>query len=158
MAEKQLRVRKINKGTVIDHIPQGKALTVLNLLGISESNGECITIAMNIPSSKIGKKDIIKIENIFLSDDDFNKIALIAPKATINKIIDTKIAKKEYVTIPEQFSGIIRCINPNCISNKENEPIKSKFLVINKKPLLLECSYCGRKMTQDECLACLIFR
>ncbi|MHA1370187.1 MAG: aspartate carbamoyltransferase regulatory subunit, partial [Promethearchaeota archaeon] len=105
MSEKQLRVRKITQGTVIDHIPAGKALTVFKLLGISESCGEIISIAMNIPSSKIGKKDIIKIENIFLSEKDFNKIALIAPKATINKIQNTKIAKKEYVAVPDRLNG-----------------------------------------------------
>ncbi|MHA1683405.1 MAG: aspartate carbamoyltransferase regulatory subunit [Promethearchaeota archaeon] len=158
MSEKQLRVRKITQGTVIDHIPGGKALTVLKLLGVSESRGECITIAMNIPSSKIGKKDIIKIENLFLSEDDFNKIALIAPKATINKIEDTKITKKDYVSIPEKFSGIIRCINPTCITNKENEPISSKFIVMEKKPLEIKCEYCGRSMNQSESMSNLIFR
>lgn len=158
MSEKQLRVRKITQGTVIDHIPGGKALTVLKLLGISAQTGECITIAMNIPSSKIGKKDIIKIENMFLSGQDFNKIALIAPRATINKIQDTRIVQKEPVSIPDNFSGIIRCINPTCITNKENEPISSKFQVLQRKPLTIKCGYCDRVMDESESMVNLIFR
>ena len=150
MAEKSLRIRKIKQGTVIDHVNPGKALTVLRLLGISETSGELITIAMNIPSSKLGKKDIIKIENMFLSKGDFNTISLISPKASINKIQDYNIIKKDIVQIPDKFSGIISCINPTCITNKENEPISSKFIVLEKNPLKIKCEYCGRIMDQRD--------
>jgi aspartate carbamoyltransferase regulatory subunit len=156
--EKELRVRKIVQGTVIDHITAGKALTVMKLLGISETTGAPISIAINIPSSKLGKKDIIKLENIFLSEEDFNKLALIAPKVSISKIQDMKIVQKSYVSIPDQLNGIVRCINPTCISNKAGEPITTKFVVLNKKPLSIKCDYCGRIMDNEEITTSLIFR
>ncbi len=156
--EKQLRVRKITQGTVIDHIPSGKALTVLKLLGISEDTGEPITIAMNVPSSKIGKKDVIKMENIFLTQEDVDKLALIGPKVTINKIEQTKIVQKSIVSIPDAFSGIIKCINPKCISNKPGELINSRFTVVNKKPLTIKCDYCQRIMEQAEIMSNFILR
>jgi len=156
--EKEMRVRKIVQGTVIDHIPAGKSLTVMKLLGISETTGEPISIAINIPSSKLGKKDIIKLENVFLSADDFSKLALIAPKVTINKIKDMKIVQKSYVSIPDQINGIVHCINPICITNKIGEPITTKFMVINRKPLSIKCDYCGRMMEGEEIMANLIFR
>lgn len=150
MIEKQLRVRKISRGTVIDHLPGGKALEVLDLLGISASSGDPITIAMNIPSSKIGKKDIIKLEHVFLSGDDFNKISLIAPKATINTIQDTKIVEKTYVAVPDAIKGVITCINPTCITNKDGEPVTPSFSVMQKKPLVVRCEYCNRIMEQSD--------
>ncbi|MBN2154066.1 MAG: aspartate carbamoyltransferase regulatory subunit [Candidatus Lokiarchaeota archaeon] len=156
--EKELRVRKIVQGTVIDHISPGKALIVMRLLGISESTGFPISIAINIPSSKLGKKDIIKLENIFLSESDFNKLALIAPKVTISKIQDMRIVQKSYVSIPDQIVGIVKCINPTCITNKAGEPISTKFTVLSKKPLSIKCEYCGRVMDFEEIMANLIFR
>ncbi len=156
--EKELRVRKIVQGTVIDHISPGKALIVMKLLGISESTGAPISIAINVPSSKLGKKDIIKLENIFLSEEDFNKLALIAPKVTISKIQDMKIVQKSYVSIPDQIVGVVRCINPTCITNKAGEPISTKFAVLEKKPLSVKCEYCGRLMDFEEIMANLIFR
>ena len=156
--EKEMRVRKIVQGTVIDHIPAGKALIVLKLLGISESTGEPISIAINVPSSKLGAKDIIKLENVFLSQDDFNKLALVTPKVTINKIQDLKIVQKSYVSLPDEIKGIVHCINPTCITNKKGEPISTKFVVLRKKPLSIKCDYCGRIMNNEEIMTNLIFR
>jgi len=157
-SEKELRVRKIENGTVIDHIPAGKALTVLKLLGISVEAGNPISIAINMPSSKVGMKDIIKLENVFLTESDFNKLALIVPKVTVNIIEDYKILQKSYVSIPDQFSGVVKCINPTCITNKPGEPIHSKFVVLNKKPLQAKCEYCGRIIDEPEIMANLTFR
>lgn len=130
----------------------------MKLLGISESSGFPISIAINVPSSKLGKKDIIKLENVFLSDEDFNKLALVAPKVTISKIEDMKVVQKSYVSIPDQIQGVVRCINPTCITNKPGEPITTKFTVLGKKPLSIRCEYCGRLMDSDEIMASLIFR
>jgi aspartate carbamoyltransferase regulatory subunit len=79
----QLLVRRIRVGTVIDHIESGKAMLVLKALNITGKEGNVITVALNVPSSKHGKKDIIKVENRFLQTDETNKLALIAPHATI---------------------------------------------------------------------------
>ena len=91
MEQSELLVRRIKEGTVIDHIDEGKGLQVLSALRIDGGDGSLITIALNVPSGKFKKKDIIKVENKFLKDDDTNKIALIAPSATINMIKDYKL-------------------------------------------------------------------
>jgi len=111
MSEADLIVRKIKNGTVIDHIEAGKGLKVLNALGIDGKDGNVITIALNVPSSKVTKKDIIKVENRFLKDSDTNKLALIAPKATVNIIKDYKLVEKRRVTLPNEIERIFKCSN-----------------------------------------------
>ena len=119
MSESDLIVRKIKNGTVIDHIEAGKGLKVLSALGIDGKDGNVITIALNVPSSKVAKKDIIKVENRFLEDSDTNKLALIAPKATVNIIKEYKLVEKRRVTLPNEIERIFKCSNPDCISNSE---------------------------------------
>ena len=119
MSESDLIVRKIKNGTVIDHIESGKGIKVLNALGIDGKDGNVITIALNVPSSKVAKKDIIKVENRFLQDSDTNKLALIAPKATVNIIKEYKLVEKRRVTLPNEIERIFKCSNPDCISNSE---------------------------------------
>ena len=101
MPESELIVRRISEGTVIDHIDEGKGIQILNALGINGKDGSLITIALNVPSGKFKKKDIIKVENKFLQDDDTNKLAVIAPKATINIIKDYKLVEKRRVSLPK---------------------------------------------------------
>ncbi|MEM3575353.1 MAG: aspartate carbamoyltransferase regulatory subunit, partial [Candidatus Bathyarchaeia archaeon] len=84
--EKDLRIQKIENGTVIDHITAGYALDVLRILNMDGKDGHVISIAMNVRSDKMGKKDIVKIENRELRQQEVDKIALLAPKATINII------------------------------------------------------------------------
>ena len=86
MQESDLTVRRIKDGTVIDHIDQGKGIRVLDALEIDGKDGSVITIALNVPSGKSKKKDIIKVENKYLEDDDTNKLAVIAPNSTVNII------------------------------------------------------------------------
>jgi len=148
MSEKLL-VRKIKDGTVIDHIPAGNALNVLKVLGITGKEGFRISIVMNTDSVKLGKKDIIKIEGREVNMDEVNIIALIAPTATINIIREYKVAKKEKVKVPEHIEGIIRCANPNCITNLEKD-LKTRFKVVSRKPLILKCLYCDRYTTLED--------
>lgn len=138
----KIRIVKIQDGTVIDHIRAGKALEVLKILGITGENGNIVTLAMNITSSKIGKKDIVKVEHRFLEDAEVARIALVAPEATINLIEDFKIIKKTRVELPEVISDIFRCPNQRCVTNKEREPIRSKYEVISRTPVKLKCLYC----------------
>ncbi len=140
---KELRVQKIQNGTVIDHITAGYALAVLEILGISGREGEVISIAMNVQSKRMGKKDIIKVEGRELTQEEINRIALIAPNATINIIRKFKIHTKTRITIPEQIEGIVQCANPSCITNNERA-ILSRFIVIERKPVTLRCTYCHR--------------
>ena len=143
MEQSELMVRRIKEGTVIDHIDEGRGLQVLNALGIDGSDGSLITIALNVPSGKFKKKDIIKVENKFLEDDDTNKLAVIAPKATINKIRDYKLVEKRRVSLPNEIDRIFRCSNPDCITNSP-EKIESVMDLVNKDARVLKCRYCGR--------------
>jgi len=143
MQESNLIVRRIKDGTVIDHIEGGKGLKVLEALGIDGKDGNVITIALNVPSGKFSKKDIIKVENKFLQDFDTNKLAVISPKATINIIKDYKLVEKRRVFLPNKIEKIFRCSNPDCITNS-NEDIESTMDVIDKTGLVLRCKYCTR--------------
>ncbi len=145
-SKKILRVMRIKNGVVIDHITAGKSPEVLNVLGIDEDFTDTVTIAMNVPSSIYGKKDIVKVENRDLNASELNQIALIAPNATINNIVEYKVVRKETVRLPETIVGSIRCSNPKCITNKEREPVQSVFMVKQAKPLVLICKYCERSL------------
>lgn len=144
--DETLRVRRIKNGVVIDHIHRGKAPQVLTILGIDESFAETVTVAMNVPSSVYGKKDIVKVENRELKPSELNQIALIAPTATINVVKDFKVVKKETVKLPDTIVGTLKCPNPACVTNKDREPVLSVFIVRQKKPLILSCKYCERNL------------
>ncbi len=140
---KELKIQPIGNGTVIDHITAGNALKVLKILNIPKTHSSIVSIAMNVPS-KMGKKDIVKVEKREIDTHEVDKIALIAPKATINFIRDYEVVKKHKVSLPDEISGIVKCSNPTCISNA-NEPVKSRFLITNKDPLQIKCYYCERE-------------
>jgi len=148
--ERELLVRKIREGTVIDHIPAGKALTVLKILGLTGEEGFTIAIVMNVESKKLGKKDIVKIEGKFLKPSEVDKIALIAPTATINIVRNYEVVTKRRVEVPNEIVNILKCINPNCITNRSGEPVSRLFKVISKKPLKLVCKYCDEMMTEED--------
>ena len=151
MEEVTLRVSKIKNGTVIDHITSGHALDVVKILGITGKSGNIVTIAMNVPSKRMGKKDIVKIEGRELKAEEVDKIALIAPNATINIIRDYEVVEKKRVQLPKVIKNIVRCANPACISNS-NEPVQPTFYVESQEPLYLKCHYCGYLMERDEIL------
>lgn len=140
---KELKIQPIKDGTVIDHITAGNAVKVLHILGIPKSSISIVSVAMNV-KSKFGKKDIVKVENRELGPNEVDKIALISPKATINIIRDYEVAEKHKVKLPEEVVGIVRCSNPTCVSNSK-EPVKSRFIVLNKDPIQIKCYYCERE-------------
>jgi len=143
MEQSDLIVRRIKDGTVIDHINEGKGLKVLEALDIDGRRGNVITIALNMPSGKLKKKDMIKVEGRFLEDDDTNKLAVIAPSSTVNIIKDYKLVEKRRVSLPSEIDRIFRCSNPDCISNS-SEHMNSIMDVIDKENLVLKCRYCSR--------------
>ena len=145
MTKKELQVRAIENGTVIDHIPADKLFDVINVLGISLMEN-AMTFGTNLRSSKLGKKAIIKIWDKFLEDDEVNKLALVAPSAKINIIRDYDVAEKKTVNVPERVEGIVKCMNPKCITN--HEFVKTKFAVINDSPIVLKCHYCEKLTDQ----------
>ena len=144
-----LRVRKIERGTVIDHISAGTALKVLRILGVTGSEGYVVSILMNVESKKYRKKDIIKLEDRFLTEEEVNKIALVAPHATINIIDRYRVVKKWRVSVPEVAVGILKCPNPRCVTNSGREPVKTEFKLRGRKPLAYECEYCGIIVSEE---------
>jgi aspartate carbamoyltransferase regulatory subunit len=150
--ETQLLIRRIKEGTVIDHIKAGEALRVLQILGITGKDGEIVSVAMNVPSSKIGKKDVIKVANRFLKSEETDKLALVAPVATVNLIKSYKVSEKRKVELPSIFKGLIKCPNPTCVSNLEHEPIVPTIDVIDKETPLLRCRFCQRLISPADIL------
>ena len=140
--ETTIRIVKIKEGTVIDHINAGSALDVLQILGITGKEGSVVSVGMNISSSRITTKDIVKLENRYLKENEVAKIALVAPDATINTIRDSKVEKKTRVALPSTISNVIECPNQRCVTNKEREPIEAKYEVISDHPIKLKCNYC----------------
>jgi aspartate carbamoyltransferase regulatory subunit len=151
MSKKTLRVSKIKNGTVIDHITGGHALDVVKILGITESRAGVVSISMNVPSKRLGFKDIVKVEGRELAAAEVDKIALLAPRATINIIKDYIVVEKKRVKLPETLKGIVKCGNPACVSNS-SEPVQSKFYVEKQEPLRLKCHYCGHVMEKGDVL------
>ena len=143
MQESDLIVRRIKDGTVIDHIDLGKGLRVLEALDMDGSEGNVITVALNVPSGKSKKKDMIKVENKYLENDDTNKLAVIAPNSTVNIIKNYKLVEKRRVALPNQIERIFRCSNPDCVTNS-TEHIESTMDVVDKSGLVLKCRYCSR--------------
>jgi aspartate carbamoyltransferase regulatory subunit len=151
--EIEMKVTKIRNGTVIDHIPSGRALSVLKLLGLTGKEGLTIALVMNVKSKKIGIKDVVKVENLELEPSLVSRLALIAPTATINIIRDYKVYEKRKIILQDVIENILKCTNPTCISRQTNEPIVSKFKVISKNPLKLQCMYCNRYLSENEVIS-----
>ncbi len=146
MKDKQLIVTAIKNGTVIDHIPSESLFSVIAILGLDQIK-TLITFGNSLESKKLGKKGIIKVSEVFFSTEEINKIALIAPTAKLNIIRDFEVVEKVKVEIPEKVTGIIKCVNPKCITN--NEVVTTKFNVVSKEPIKLKCHYC-EKITSRE--------
>ncbi|MCX6271734.1 MAG: aspartate carbamoyltransferase regulatory subunit [Bacteroidetes bacterium] len=144
---KELKVNAIENGTVIDHIPAQNVFQVIKILGLEGFDNQ-ILFGTNLDSYKFGKKGIIKVSNRFFAPDEINKIALAAPSATLIVIRDYQIVEKTTVTIPDQILNIVKCFNPNCITNHENIP--TKFTVVSKEDIKLRCHYCEKITSKDD--------
>lgn len=151
LSEKELVVSKIKNGTVIDHIPAGRALTVLRILGITGNENYRVSLVMNVESKKIGRKDIVKIEDRFLDEKETSLISLVASTATINIIKDYKVIEKRKINLPKLIIDLLKCPNPTCITNNDPEA-KTKFNVIRTSPLILSCLYCETRVEESEVL------
>ena len=111
MKTKELKIPRIKDGTVIDHITSGNAIKVLHILGIPKTSSAVVSVAMNV-KSKMGRKDIVKVEGRELNPSEVDKIALIAPRATINIVRDYEVAKKHRVKLGTEVVGLVKCSNP----------------------------------------------
>ncbi|KAA6328375.1 Aspartate carbamoyltransferase regulatory chain [termite gut metagenome] len=142
-----LQVAALKDGTVIDHIPVEKLFTVVALLGLAKMENN-ITIGFNLDSKKLGKKGIIKIADKFFCDEDLNRISVIAPNVRLSIIRNYRVAEKKEVKMPDILKGIVKCANPQCITN--NEPMPTLFQVIDKSNGIIKCHYCEKELRIHE--------
>ena len=144
---KELQVAALESGTAIDHIPSDQLFKVVGLLRLQDLKNR-ITIGNNFDSGKMGTKGIIKISDKFFEEDEINRIALVAPKVKLNIIRNYEVVEKKRVTLPNIITGIVKCNNPKCITN--NEPMKTRFDVIDKDKVILQCHYCEIKIKKED--------
>ena len=145
--KKELQVAALENGTAIDHIPPSQLFKVASLLGLEKMNNT-ITIGNNFHSNKMGCKGMIKIADKFFEEDEINRIAMIAPNIILNIIRDYEVVEKKTVTLPDELIGLVKCNNPKCITN--NEPMLSRFHVIDKEKGTIKCHYCERKINKED--------
>ena len=146
MKDKRLSVSAIKEGTVIDHIPASVLFNVVSILNL-EKLDTMITIGNSLGSEKLGKKGIIKLSKVFFQDNDINKIALVAPCAKLNIIRNFEVVEKKVVAIPDEIVGIVKCVNPKCITN--NQDVTTRFEVVSKSEVKLKCHYCEKITDQN---------
>jgi len=100
---------------------------------------------MNVPSDRLGRKDIVKVEERELSQSEVDVLSLIAPEATINIVRDFEVVEKNRVTRPDSVTGVLSCPNRNCITNA-GEPIDTRFDVVADG---VRCDYCSTILRSD---------
>ncbi len=137
-----MNIDSIKNGIVIDHIKAGKGMEIYNLLGLDKL-GCSIAIIKNVSSSKLGKKDIIKIDSDY--DVDLDVLGYVDPGVTIDVIKDGKLVEKKKVDLPKQLKNIIKCKNPRCITSTEQELPHIFKLTGDSKHKVYRCIYCETK-------------
>lgn len=144
--EKKRQVEAIRAGTVIDHIPARIGFRLLTLFKLTETK-QRVTIGLNLPTANGRCKDLIKIENTLLNEEQINQLALYAPNATINQIEEFAVVAKLRPALPQTIKDVLVCPNSNCISH--NEPVKSNFAVKTRpQDLYLKCHYCEKEFAR----------
>ena len=145
--KKELQVAALENGTAIDHSPSCQLFKVASLLGLDKMDNT-ITIGNNLHSNKMGSKGMIKIADKFFKEDEINRIALVAPNVMLNIIRDYEVVEKKTVVLPDELIGLVKCNNPKCITN--NEPMATRFHVIDKEKGTIKCHYCERKINKED--------
>ncbi|MDE6490427.1 MAG: aspartate carbamoyltransferase regulatory subunit [Muribaculaceae bacterium] len=145
--KKELAVAALRNGTVIDHIPSKVLFKVVRILGI-ESLPNHVTVGNNLESHKLGTKGIIKVADVEFPEPVLNRIAIIAPSAKVNVIRDYDVVEKRAVELPDTIIGLVKCDNPKCITN--NEPMRTKFHVVDRANVTMRCHYCGHSVSSEE--------
>ena len=131
-------IGQIKDGIVLDHITAGKAMDIYNILKLGEL--DCtVALIKNASSSKLGKKDIIKIGTML--DIDLGVLGYVDPDITVNVIRDSEVAERRKVGLPERVVGVLKCKNPRCITSIEQE-IVHEFKLADRNKKIYRCIYC----------------
>ena len=133
-----MNIDSIKNGIVIDHISAGKGMKIYELLGLDEINAP-VALIKNAYSKKTGQKDIIKIDTDF--DVDIDILGYVDPDITVNIIRDGKIIEKKSIELPKTLKNVIKCKNPRCITQTEQE-LDQVFKLVDKEKRVYRCLYC----------------
>jgi aspartate carbamoyltransferase regulatory subunit len=139
-------VNSISSGIVIDHIKSGVGIKIFNYLKLDKADFT-VALIMNAPSKKLGKKDLIKIENVI--DVDFTVLGFIDPNITIDIIENEEITRKIKLTLPQQVENVIHCHNPRCVTSIEAH-LPHVFHLVNRELGEYKCKYCDDLYTIAE--------
>ena len=136
-----MKIDSIKNGYVLDHIKAGNSMRIYNYLNLEQL--ECsVAILKNVKSSKMGRKDIMKIDSLI--DLDFDILGYIDPGITINIIENDAIVAKRELCLPERLTNVIRCRNPRCITTTEQE-LPHVFRLTDRENRIYRCIYCESK-------------
>jgi aspartate carbamoyltransferase regulatory subunit len=147
LKEKTLSVTAICEGTVIDHIQSGQGLRILRLMKFHSAPP--ITLGLNLKSESMGLKDLIKVEQVFLSPDQTAQSSLFSPQATVNVIQNYQITSKYKVSLPETIDEILSCRNPLCVTQDERLPARFSVLDIGGR-INLRCQFCEKTHLRED--------
>lgn len=141
-----LEITSIKNGIVLDHIQAGVGIKIFNYLGL-DTNDYSVALIINADSKKLGKKDIIKIENC--TELDYTALALLSPTVSICEVKDEQIVNKVKPSLPTKVENIIKCKNPNCITSSE-EYVPHSFILVDKENGRYRCEFCDEitKLTE----------
>ena len=133
-----MEVNSIENGIVIDHIKAGQGMKILSHLGI-DTRTDTVALIMNATSRKLGRKDIIKLENLL--DVDITALGLLDCGATVSYIENGRLARKVKLALPDRVVDVIRCKNPRCVTSAE-PGLEHIFLLVDKESQEYRCEYC----------------
>lgn len=136
-----MNIEPIQNGVVIDHIEAGRAMQLYKLLNLGSLDAS-VALIKNVPSKKMGKKDIIKIDADI--DLDFDVIGFVDPSATVDIIRNGVLVEKKSIALPEKLTNVIFCKNPRCITSVEQE-IEHIFKLSDPEKKEYRCIYCETK-------------
>ena len=137
-----LNVGSLNEGFVLDHIKAGKSMEIYKHLGLDKLDCQ-VAIIKNAKSSKMGKKDIIKIDGS-LDVINLDILGYIDHNITVNIIHNGEIIEKKKLTLPKVIKNVLRCKNPRCICSIEQE-LEQVFTLTDEEKLIYRCKYCEEK-------------
>ena len=137
-----LNIDSIQNGIVIDHIQAGKGMRIYELLELDKLDC-CVALIKNARSSKMGRKDIIKVEGS-LDKLDLDVLGYIDHNITVNIIRDNTIVEKKALKLPRKITNVIRCKNPRCITSIEQE-LPHIFYLADEKTQTYRCQYCEER-------------
>ena len=120
------------------------------MLKLDSGRSNPISLVMNVPSDKLGRKDVLKIEDRELVQEELDRLAIIASEASVAIIRNYSVAEKRKVGLSDELINIIKCSFSNCITQNEREPLPHKLIVVNKSPVEIRCAYCGKTQEISE--------